>query len=413
MIRIKSDRCGYDGYTCKGTPSLTPIYRTSVMTYDQRVEPTTDSSLDVVEVDESITSSLIDNYNNIPMNIAGFVSNMPIIMDMEYLASSISGCSVTEGIGSVVDKIKDKGEPLLAWEDSISGMTTIRSYMDSSSTIDIISGSFIEFNDTNRLNPGVLEVMANPLPSPIDIEGMPDFDMALDGVIFALYNIGKWQDITNDRITREETKKDNIGGGKTLNSILNSIDKQSACLNFRITYIEGSGDIVFTEEAKKDSDKDNKDEKETADKKEDKGKPKYSVSSGVIYINGEATTIEGIKSIAAPFYIYVMVEFDDKGKCVVAKLFSSKTIPDASTLGKYGVFIGGVEKILIGKHDNNKNQYYYKILHAVCDNIHIDYDRASGLTEDKSGFLYWDGHLLHLIPYKDCKDVVTNSSGSK
>jgi len=84
MIRIKKDRCGYDGYVCvHNAVSLTDIFAHTDMTCD---------SAPATPGDTGDSISLLDNYNNVPELAAGFTMLEKDVPDF----SSLRGVGVDQ-----------------------------------------------------------------------------------------------------------------------------------------------------------------------------------------------------------------------------------------------------------------------------------------------------------------------------
>lgn len=60
MIRIKPNRCGYDGYVCVGVPQLHTAFQTTVLDCD----------------------ASIDTYLNLPVKVTGFITALDFVEDM-------------------------------------------------------------------------------------------------------------------------------------------------------------------------------------------------------------------------------------------------------------------------------------------------------------------------------------------
>jgi|GEM_PF-5846779 len=60
MIRIKPNRCGYDGYSCIGIPELSMLFQTTTLDCD----------------------TTVDTYLNLPIKVTGFITALDVVEDM-------------------------------------------------------------------------------------------------------------------------------------------------------------------------------------------------------------------------------------------------------------------------------------------------------------------------------------------
>lgn len=362
MILIKPDRCGYTGYICNNIPKLNDIFNTTELVGDPIIDNTDfDKGLSVERDTQGNVVSIthpIDNYLNLPVKVAGFVSSVPLIYSLDFLKSTADGCS----LGILVDAAA-KMDKITAWIGT-----------DYTNTTDIKNDSLLIYDkdssgENKEASPGMLDVMANPLPDNIDIDGMPDFDMALDGIIFAIYNMLKWQDLTNARLSALEQKKykNQTSNVIALKNMLLLANKATTCDNFKIEWKKGP---IITSR--------NSGEKTT-----------YTVNDGtVIYSDGTEIYVEGTE-FDAPFDIslYIMRDPDDDSKLIGEISFSGLVQAGLSNiLAEH--YIGAVKEIdtrdELSKDsgfDKTVNTKYkmYQIVQAECL-LYVGQDQQFSMT---------------------------------
>lgn len=367
MIKIKPDRCGYTGYTCTGIGSLHPIFTTNVKTATEDIAP-------IANLEPINNTSLIDNYYNIPKGITGFVSVVPLIYSLPNMATTIAGCYSSDYIMKAASLMY----AVYAWVGKLY-----------SEAVDIKNDKLPIFNEDGILSPGILEVMANPLPSNIDLEGMPDFDMVIDGLILSLYNISKWQDFTNQRIDLILDKLQDIGGGggvsvkrfRALANLLVASNYDSSCSDFKISW--KSGPIMMAPDLKTG------------------GTTKYSVSGGTVQVNGQLVSVRGA-TFTAPFDVCVELTKDAEG------VWEGTLVESASVT--YGAYIGSVNLVCggadseAGGYDNVDDGYcYYQLVQGECI-LTVDYIHDEG----SDGFVYLKeangGVAVEIIDYEECPE---------
>lgn len=363
MVTIKPDRCGYTGYICNNVPDLYDVFNTTHIVGDstidntdmpENVTVTRDAKGNVVSI-----THIIDNYLDIPAKFTGFVSSVPLIYSLGHLAANVSGCTV---IGEPFDAVS-KIDKLMAWKDK-----------NHTAAVDIKNDELLIYDNNQLSSPGILDVMVNPLPPPVSPNNIPDFDMALDGIIFALYNMLKWQDLTNSRLAQLEQKKistKNYSGYISgLQNVMLASNMTTTCTNFHITWRSGP---VLTTRLKKQN-------------------TYYDVSDGTVYYGNEEIPIyvEKKEKIEAPFdvslYLYKNLEEPNNINKYYCKIDLSNKKEALEAKGcLQELYIGGVDLVDTNEDISTETGFkkvditykMYKIIQAECI-VYIDSGSSGG-----------------------------------
>ena len=341
MRRIKATGCGYSldpgrSYTCNGLPKLKSSFGTTNMDTATKTD----------------WLSVIDNYNNVPQQIEGFIMTLTPILDMSGgSANNIEvpelDCRVnfdpfmdmpgsvlkTEAGYTSIEATQDTG--FVDMFDNGPGIRPNTKYRDdvyvdvNGSTYNVFIGpagpAFLPSFTTNGtsyiMRPGILEPMVDTTFTPISIDVNPP---TFDGTNTAIAILNKWR-VEADKRFRDIYNKIrpwsyDDSDVKGLAGLQNALNKEGPCDNFAITIITGTPLIRLESGGSHSS-------------------PSYSVDAGTIKINGSTVTIPAISAaVNAPFKAYLDVVGN------TASIQTATHVPLSSNGHTY-VYIGEVREI--------------------------------------------------------------------
>ena len=377
MRRIKATGCGYSldpgrSYTCNGLPKLKSSFSTTNMDTATKTD----------------WLSVIDNYNNVPQQIEGFIMTLTPILDMS--GGSANNIEVPELDCRVnFDPFMDMPGSVLKTED---GYTSIEATQDTGfvdmfdngpgiepntkyrddvyvdvngSTYNIFIGpagpAFLPAFTTNGtsyiMRPGILEPMVDTTFTPISIDVNPPL---FDGTNTAIAILNKWR-VEVDKRFRDIYNKirpwsyddSNVKGHLGLQDAL---QKDTPCDNFRIMLTQGTPLEVLTESASEHS------------------AAKYQVGGGSILIDNVpvdvlAATVSGggVKEYTPPFTVFLDVHGG------TADIIQADDGVDP-TPGHTYVYIGEVREVTNAAEVNSENSLFsrgstmsiYQIIQGDC-----------------------------------------------
>lgn len=386
MLRIQKDRCGYDGYTCIGVPSIdTAIefrgfvsddeYRTTGVTvYGEKTAE--DGSIEYVKLD------LIDNYLNIPNDVRRWVMSVDHILDMSadlnVLQPPETTCAAAADVlydlfsnpyhdiidARAVPDTEGSAEsdvPYVTLHDHLlqcaevacvitADAPTMKRFSGTGTTGQILHPAAIGTTDPYIADPGCLEPMLATEFSPVDIDVDP---WNLNGMLYVLLQMTRWRVIVDERLNELSMILAQLSG---LRNLLIAMNKLSICDNFKITLTSGkplhwAGNTG--------------------------SEPTYTVAGGTVLINGESRTVSGLTASGA-FYAYINVT-TSAGEDGISDF---KVSMSTSKSGVYSLGVGGVRKVKSESKSANAIKYtLYEIVQERCAaSIFIQHTAKKGLV---------------------------------
>lgn len=398
MRRVKSNRCGYDGLTCTGIEDLDDMFR-----YKNHVFDANPNREDFPEIDWDDTEienrfSLIDNYGNLPGQVAGFVMSLKkVFSDEGTTVPEVGECggmyntaktySNELAIANITpDDVKDSDkEEAYAYElmdNTMAGTTkAISTKYDGEPYIGNIAP--IKGDDgikDQTLYPALLEPMLHAAFDPVPVEVSPVTDFYLDGIIMALFKLNEWRGIIDTKINDIIDQLNHIAG---LRNLFIETQMKGGCKDgFEIQHVKNTPLGISGLP---------------------RG-PEYMCTGGTAKINGATFSCSSLTGLTAPFYVYLNI-FLTADTSSFGTGYSVQSIAlGTSKAGQVSVGIGGVVSCLTGdpvKHGIDKMAPRYamwKIIQETCE-IDISIYKATG-----QGFVYYSSSGLHIgtVAYKTC-----------
>lgn len=359
MRRIHKDRCGYEGYTCKGVSRLSGTLSGTEMTQD-----TDPSRVTGLAPEVGLAAALIDNYLNLPTLVRGMVMTVPDIQDMSgvpsvpELACPASSDPFGDGFLDLFSTFADRTLVGLAPDATNTALATKLQ-------------KFIKDDGTEgTMHPGVLEPMLDTSFSPVGVGPVPSVNSTIDGIMVVLTMLTKWRIKVEDFINSYQPSS-SLWRINALSKALGKALGQSQCDNFRIALTSGSAVVESGGAA-----------------------PRYSVGSGHVRVNGEDFSVSGLSGLSAPFTVYVNVtssgaaSMGDGGNGLG---YASRSVTlSTSRSGDLSYEVGGVH----AGSDSSRGARYtvYVITQAACEidltTLAVPREGIVGVTTDGKVYTY-------------------------
>ena len=361
MRRIHKDRCGYEGYTCKGVSRPSGTLSGTEMTQD-----TDPSRVTGLAPEVGLAAALIDNYLNRPTLVRGMVMTVPDIQDMSGVPSVPELACPTSS--------DPFGDGFLDLFSTFADQTLVGLAPDATNTVLATElQKFIQDDGTEgTMHPGVLEPMLDTSFSPVGVGPVPSVNSTIDGIMVVLTMLTKWRIKVEDFIGTY--RPSTSAAMKHLQSLRGALGKalgSSECDNFRISLTSGSAIVVGNAST-----------------------PVYSVSSGHVRVNGEDISVSGLSGLSAPFSVYVNVKSSGSttmGDSGGGLGYATRTVTlSTSRSGDMSYEIGGVH----AASDSSGGTAYkvYIITQAACEidltTLAVPREGLVGVTTDGKVYTY-------------------------
>lgn len=360
MRRIHRDRCGYDGYTCRGVSRLSGTLSGTEMTQD--TDPTRVTGL---APEAGLAAALIDNYLNLPTLVQGMVMTLPGIQDMSGVPSvpELDCPTSTDPFGDgFLDLFSTFADRVLVGLSADKVTTALAKSLQGFRNEDGTEGT---------MHPGVLEPMLDTSFSPVGVGPVPSVNSTIDGIMVVLTQLTKWRIKVDDFINGYRAPSSGMSHITALRKALGSALGRSQCDNFRIALTSGSAIVASGGSA-----------------------PVYSVGSGHVRVNGEDFSVSGLSGLSAPFTVYVNVtssgaaSMGDGGN---GQGYASRKVTlSTSRSGDMSYEVGGVHSA--SGSSGSAGYTVYVITQAACEidltTLAVPREGLVGVTTDGKVYTY-------------------------
>lgn len=326
MIRVRENRCGYNGYTCIGIAPLTSAFSGDEFTCYNDASPAT----------TGITTTQIDNWYNIPESAEGFVMSVTPVPDMQ-LSSSVLADKVpelscpTETANPDMFNVADYENKITAGNKT-DGQTLVHAGQ---------AGAALPcFATDGVMVPALLETMVASPFAPLTIENQTANDAYLDGIMLTLAQLTRWRYEINSRVSKLSQRVKHIN---SIRNMVSAMHRQSICSEFRISLISGSPLQWEGDET-----------------------PRYRIEGGTAKINGIAYTVAGVTNIVPPFYAYLNF-FCQNPDQTTGQYGGIICLLEFTSRGDYSMGLGGVRKVKGDREPGIPTYVLYEIVQERCE----------------------------------------------
>ena len=374
MRRVKSDRCGYEGYRCRGVGNLKEVFTTLEMLCDDQ------GAYRVSNFEAPGGGDYIDNYLNLPTSMKGFMITTDHLLDMSNIPVQPQELTCAESFNT-------SGTGLInGLYDYYSSKVDAAATQSTTATKDVVWELMLHrtfcFLNTPLMWPGILEPMIDTAFPPVGLDVNIATDVALDGAMLALVQLTKWRIQVDNRLNRISAMLSRIAA---LRNLLSAMNRQSICEDFKISLAKGSP--IAYEEPVSEIDPDGPlgplppSYPPGYNPSTDPDRPQYNIADGKVKLNGDTIlTVKGTENIPAPFYAYVNIYLEDPDE--EGHYTDAEAKLELSPDGNASFGIGGV-KVVKGDHQRGTPTYWlYEIFQERCT-LSVEMVRTS-----KEGFLY-------------------------
>lgn len=374
MIRIKANKCGYQGFTCRGIPQLESnmFDTTNTFVSDMQAEfeklPVrikgmvyTEETIDmgwpeggphpeVAELTcrsdtdpESTSTDVSVNQNGLSVEIDGQTYLYPVYGGTSGWSDLFNSHYVD---GSTIYFYKEK-----VWLGVTGTETQYGPIADVTSIPEFIEGTtaYLSGGTEYEMRPGLLEPMLETDFDPIDIDTIPGWEAAIDPLVYNGAVVNGIIPILEDKIANLYNAVNSVitdGSDENLRNLKDSEYTKSECNNFQITLTAGSAVKTVKEEGKETHESSGPELPKISDPPHSQNKRPirvgdkyvggevvaiwktttggqdtwhwvikdvpnvYAISSGVITYGETTVTVAGKTGIYAPFYAYLTVTGD-------------------------------------------------------------------------------------------------------
>lgn len=391
MRRVRSNRCGYEGITCKGIADLDDLYRYKNHVFDAKFNRTEFPQIDWSDTTVSERFSLIDNYGNLPGQVAGFVMSLKkVFEDSGTDVPEVEECggvydnNKTYAHANAIATVDPERYNYEIMDETMAGTTKSQSTKYSGESYQ--GETAPNRGDTGikdqTLYPALLEPMLHASFDPVPVEVSPVTDFYLDGIIMALYKLNEWRGIVDNKINDIIDQLKHIAG---LRNLFIETQMKGGCVNgFEIQHVKKTPlGISGTPSA-----------------------PVYMCTGGTARINGSSFSCASLTDLVAPFYVYLNIFLAADTSNFGTGYAVQRIALGKSKAGQVSVGIGGVVSCLTSdpiKHGIDLTAPRYAMWKIIQENCEIDISiyKASG-----SGFVYYTSSGLHIgtVAYKTCSE---------
>lgn len=399
MIRIQKNRCGYNGYTCVGVPSISSVLEFRGVVADDTYRVTGGPVYARKDADDGTAAyvklDFIDNYLNIPDNARRWVMSVDHILDMraalDILQPPEISCNASgdtrydlfsapyhdiidaRAVPDTDDAIAEDTQYVTLY-DHLLQCAEVACVVSSSApttqeTSDgtIINSTAVDTTPPYIVEPGCLEPLLSTEFSPVDIDVDP---WNLNGAFYALLQLARWRVVVDARLNELSLLVAHLSG---LRNLLSAMNRASICDNFQITLTSGNPLRWAGNTSTR--------------------KPTYTVAGGTVLLNGENISVGGLTASGA-FYAYLNVSISGQDNGISRFKVSMAT----KKSGVYSLGIGGVREVVSSPKGANTMKYtLYEIVQERCEaSITLQHTTKEGIVK-------WSGHgISALLDTSEC-----------
>lgn len=340
MKHIKPDRCGYDGFVCKGITKLNTYFDNTPIDIFATENPTNRDAWVWPPTGTTVSQATIDNYAQIPQSFEGFVMTLnpvidmsggPDIVEVPELSCRTNMDPFSTGVMSVQNSGNDYTvQPNTANSGLVDLYNQVTQYFnDVYDTVDNTGHYHLRYTIKPAYNftvgPGLLEPMLDTMFPPVGVDTITSPDTLGDFTVWLFDEFNTWKGLVDDRLRNLYTVVPHYDYSK-INGLLNLEDaknREGGCSNFNIhpTYSVPVIGVSITA-------------------------PSYSIDSrradvgGNIKVDGQEITVPPLIDEQAPFDAYLDIfEYTSGGETVTGATITTRTsqgLPVSTTAGISG-----------------------------------------------------------------------------
>jgi len=385
MIRIKSNKCGYRGYSCEGIPSLTsggmfdsdlvseldaefaklPVKIKGMVFTEETIDMGWNGQKHPEVAELSCRSDTDPESEDTNVSIWG-ATGIPVEINGSTYYYPVYGG--TNGWADLYN-VKVEGSTQYFYRNTETGVLaatsdvylkcdggTFHNIFDVTDHIpEFVRGctAYLTGGTEYEMSPGLLEPMLDTDFDPVGIDTITSMDAGLDAVTFNNIVISNWRGVVDDRFRNVYARLNSIPIGSTdysLRDLKNEEYDESLCDNFRIILSNANGQALQTLGHTVAN--------------------VYTVSDGVVSVDDATIGVTGKTGISAPFYAWV--ELSGTTDATVGQQ-DRKQLTFTTTDGSYiqGSTVNGgeiVNKTSVTDQTTGITTYTYTIRYAEGDN---------------------------------------------
>ena len=258
MKHIIPDRCGYDGFVCKGITKLNTYFDTTPIDIFATEDPTSRDAWVWPPTGTTVSQSTIDNYAQIPQSFEGFVMTLNPVIDMSggsdivevpELSCRTNMDPFSTGVMSVQNSGNDYTvQPNTANSGLVDLYNQVTQYFnDVYDTVDNNGHYRLRYTIKSTYNPntkkyltagpGLLEPMLDTVFPPVGVDTITSPDTLGDFTVWLFDEFNTWKGLVDDRLRNLYTVVPRFDYSKLdgLINLENAKNVAGGCYNFTIT----------------------------------------------------------------------------------------------------------------------------------------------------------------------------------
>lgn len=340
MKRIVPDRCGYDGFVCKGIQKLSTYFDNTPIDILATESPTDRDAWVWPTTGQTVSQATIDNYAQVPQSFEGFVMTLYPVIDMSGGTTTVEvpELSCRTNMDPFVDdvlSVQNAGaEYTVDTNTANSGLIDLYNqvtpyFNDVYDTIDNAGHYHLRYTIKPAYNftvgPGLLEPMLDTMFPPVGVDTITSPDTLGDFTVWLFDEFNTWKGLVDDRLRNLYQVVPQYDYSK-INGLLNLEDaknREGGCYNFNIhpTYYVPVIGVSITA-------------------------PSYSIDSrsadvgGKIKVDGQDITVPPLIDEQAPFDAYLDIfDYTSDGETITGATITTRTsqgLPVSTTTGISG-----------------------------------------------------------------------------
>ena len=258
MKHIKPDRCGYDGFVCKGITKLNTYFDNTPINIFATEDPTSRDAWVWPPTGTTVSQATIDNYAQIPQSFEGFVMTLNPVIDMSggsdivevpELSCRTNMDPFSTGVMSVQNSGNDYTvQPNTANSGLVDLYNQVTQYFnDVYDTVDNTGHYRLRYTIKSTYNPntkkyltagpGLLEPMLDTMFPPVGVDTITSPDTLGDFTVWLFDEFNTWKGLVDDRLRNLYTVVPRFDYSKLdgLINLENAKNITGGCYNFTIT----------------------------------------------------------------------------------------------------------------------------------------------------------------------------------
>ena len=252
MKHIKPDRCGYDGFVCKGITKLNTYFDNTPIDIFATEAPTNRDAWVWPPTGTTVSQATIDNYAQIPQSFEGFVMTLNPVIDMSggtdivevpELSCRTNMDPFSTGVMSVQNSGNDYTvQPNTANSGLVDLYNQVTQYFnDVYDTVDNTGHYHLRYTIKPAYNftvgPGLLEPMLDTMFPPVGVDTITSPDTLGDFTVWLFDEFNTWKGLVDDRLRNLYTVVPRFDYSKLdgLINLENAKNITGGCYNFTIT----------------------------------------------------------------------------------------------------------------------------------------------------------------------------------